>query len=718
MHKKKAPSIKPWWTQNLDKPNEKELLKNLNSAFDDLQDYSSDFKDICLQHIALYQGLSMGKDNGSSRRMQRDTEGSSGSTKMNQLIVNHLRDITDAAVSRLATTKPSTAVLPNHGVEFQDKAKAKVVKSWLDSFNYANNVDDIRRVVQRNAFICGEAYLRIDWDETKGDIHPGAKKLKKDIKVELEDGETITVSKLKRVGDVGLTSVLPFKVFSEPHPSNDFNKVSWVMTEELEYIEQLKADFPEEAKKIKPTKTNAEGDNLFLTEDDDKHDDQVTVVTLFHKATPEVPEGRQIKFTRDVILENIELPYSHGELPLIRLSSIDLPGHMRGMSPFHDLKVLQSAINTLYTIMLRDRSLAAPKLFVPSGSVDPNQQATNQPGVVQYKGGVPPTWSVPNMISGDIMSMIEKLEHTFEKLSNSSGTRRGDGIPNVEAFKAFGFFEEQATQRESTSIAKHKDFLQSIYLMITLTAADFYTQSDERMIKMMGRHNQYLLKHFNVDDLKHSYDIRVENTSALPESKAARTQTIIQLAQAFPNVFTDEKVSDMLNFSSPDAFFDLATAAINAAEAENEEIMAGNDVAEPQPFEDLLQHWESHVKQFNNPSLKSTLPRDGAETNQLIQEVLSGENTEELTSPALLLVKHLNTTEGLMFQRALINPKFAGRLADFENYPVFFQPPMTISEILQSHAAPLEPIAGDMGVDQEVVLPITQELNNPNSFSG
>ena len=711
----KPPAIKPWWTHDLDSPDDKRLLKDLNSAHADLKEYSDGFKDLCMQHIALYQGIAIDKEITKKGRTYRDSEGTAGMSKVRHLIVNHMRDVTDSAVSRLSTFKPGITVLPNHGVEFQDKAKAKVVGSWLDSYSYDNNIDDMRRKQQRDAFIFGESFLLAEWDTDRGDIHPAARKLKKTVTIETEDGE-VKVTKVKRTGDVGLRSVLPFRVFPEPHPSCDYDKVNWVMMEETEYLEQLQCQYPELKNKIKPSGTENKNEDLYKY-GLEKEQDKVTVVTLFHKATTEVPEGRLIRFTADTILENEELPYSHGEIPLIRLSSIDVPGHMRGMSPFKDLKALQASINTLYSIMLRDRSLASPKLMVPAGSVDATQQASNQPGVIQYKGGVPPSWSVPNMVSGDLMGMIDKLEQTFQKLSNSSGTRSGEGVPNVEAFKAFGFFEEQATRRESTSIAKHRDFLQTVFKFVVLTAADFYTESDERMIKMVGKHNQYLLKHFNVEDLKYSYDIRVQNTSSLPESKAARIQTIIQLSQAFPDLFTQEKIADMLDLSSPDAFFDLTAAAINAAEAENEDMMSGKDVAEPQPFEDLLQHWEAHVKQFNNPTVKATLPQDPSLANAAIQEVLSGEEELETNTPVLLMVKHLNITEGLMYQRALVNPKFAGRLADFENYPVFFKTPMNISEILMSHQAPMQPIEGDTGVDQEIVLPSTQG-QNPNNFAG
>ena len=86
----------------------------------------------------------------------------------------------------------------------------------------------------------------------------------------------------------------------------------------------------------------------------------------------------------------------------------------------------------------------------------------------------------------------------------------------------------------------------------------------------------------------------------------------------------------MINMSTPDKFFDGRTAAVNAAEQENDKMLSGDDVREPQAAEELLIHWEAHVQQLNNASTKNTLPEDPTEANILIESALSGESDDEV----------------------------------------------------------------------------------------
>ncbi len=743
-NRREAPDIKPWWNFDLiSKPAEEELHRALKKAHEDLEIYQKSRKDVMLQHLGLYKGIHLNLKNlrdipARQSRLYRETRGSASDISFNKMTVNHLRDVTDSAVARIATTKPAATVIPNHSSEFSDKAKAKVTKMWLDSFSYENNIDALRRKAQQHATIFGESWTQILWDDQKGDVIRGlddVAKMGAKVTVMDDEGKTHAVSQAEKTGDVGLKIILPFRIFMEPVASQDFVDVAWLMHEEWEYLTEVRLAYPEVKDKIKPEKDNDE--DYFPDSTEGREQQKVQVITLWHKSTRELPDGLKIKFTVDTILEKGDNTFTHGQLPFERLTFLDVPGELNGGSPYTDLKELQSSINQLYSIMIRDRSLASPKLVVPAGTIDPNANKTNKPGIIEYKGGVPPTWQVPNMVSNDILIMIDRLEATFEKLSNTSGTRRGDSLPNVEAFKAFGFFEEQATKRDSTQIAKHRDYLERLYLKILVTAAQFYSKDDKRIIKIIGKHNQYLLKSFDVDDLTHSYDIRVQTTSALPDTKGQRIQTVIELSQAYPTLFTQEKIVDMLDLSTPDAFFDQATAAVNAAEQENDMMMSGKEVQQPQNFEDLLLHWESHLKQFSDPSMKETLPEDPTLSNMAIDIAINGpgmetidgelmpiEIPEEISkldkSPAILAIRHLHTTEGLIFDHAMKNPTFAMSLLDpqFKAFPVFFDAPLSISELVAQHQSPIAPqdAAPPTGTEQQITLPPGNQ-GNPNDFT-
>ena len=50
--------------------------------------------------------------------------------------------------------------------------------------------------------------------------------------------------------------------------------------------------------------------------------------------TKRVPEGRKITFVKGRILEELEFPFSHGKLPYIRLTAIDLPNKLHPISKY------------------------------------------------------------------------------------------------------------------------------------------------------------------------------------------------------------------------------------------------------------------------------------------------------------------------------------------------------------------------------------------------
>lgn len=723
------PSIDPLWTIDLEQAKDDTILEWAKDAYNDLLDWSEPRIREALQNLAIFKGFHVDSNSINARQssLLRDSEGHYKETKFEKIVVNHLHDKVESMVARMATFRPSTAVLPTHSSEFKDKAKAKVVKAWLDSIFYERNVDDMRRKAQRHALIFGEAFLLTEWNPDIGDIHPDARKaaaMGKEITVETEDGEKVKIPANTRTGDIDWTFIMPMNVF--PEPEIEYERVDWIITREWVNVNKLRRQYPDKQDEIMPG-----SDDVLRPEENVSGDDRssnILVLTIWHRSTREMPEGRKIVLTNDLLLENIELPYDHGKLPIMHLKALDVPGELHGRSIFTNLKQLQAKMNNLYTSEIRNASLAAPKFIVPAGSLSEKSIKTNDATFIQYKGGVAPRWDVPQLSNQGNLLLIDKFERLFEKLGNESGTRRGDSLPNVEAFKAFAFFEEEAVKRDSSFIAAHRDFLQRFAVRLVELAGQFYTNEDGRTIKMIGRHNKFLLRYFDTEDLAEDYHINVQNFSALPESKSARISTVVELSRAFPGMFTDEQITDMLELSTPDKFFNLAAVAVNAAEAENEDMMSGTRIADPAVFEEILQHWEIHRKQLNDPLVKDSMPRpevlnelltatDPDFKEEIIQALTTEVEDEEgrkktATSPGVLLADHLNATEALMFERAIKNPAFAQRLSQVEMFPIFFNTPFSITEVLAQHQQALM-ISADPAGSEPTNLGTTPPPINP-----
>jgi len=80
-------------------------------------------------------------------------------------------------------------------------------------------------------------------------------------------------------------------------------------------------------------------------------DPQVPLYTLFHKPTPSVPEGREVRFVADgTILWDGPSVYGE-ELPVYRVASADVVDTPFGVSPLADVVALQQVVNMMFSTM-------------------------------------------------------------------------------------------------------------------------------------------------------------------------------------------------------------------------------------------------------------------------------------------------------------------------------------------------------------------------------
>ena len=94
--------------------------------------------------------------------------------------------------------KPAVDVLPTND-EFEDKNAAKAVKYLINHLWYINDIDAILQKMQRQARIFGETYCFIEWEPSKGDLHPLYVKAR-DSKIDLDllDEEGNSIGKIDK----------------------------------------------------------------------------------------------------------------------------------------------------------------------------------------------------------------------------------------------------------------------------------------------------------------------------------------------------------------------------------------------------------------------------------------------------------------------------------------------------------------------------------------
>ncbi|MHC4105974.1 MAG: hypothetical protein ACYSR9_13615, partial [Planctomycetota bacterium] len=188
------------------------------------------------------------------------------------------------------------------------------------------------------------------------------------------------------------------------------------------------------------------------------------------------------------------------------------------------------------------------------------------------------------------------------------------------------------------------------------TAAQFYEKDDERTLAIFGANQQWMITKLDPEHLSKPFTIRIQNSSALPESKAGRLQRIIELRKEFPGLLPDEEVLEMLELGTPNKFFDSATAAVRNAEAETDEILHEGKDHPPEEWEYHIEHWEVHAKAIQQPSFN----------------MVSKKNRK-------MMLDHIRAHEMFMLNLMVTNPVFQQRLAQLKQFPLLMSLPKPVA---------------------------------------
>lgn len=656
---------KPLWTIKLDDPdNEKEILAWLNGEITYLEQESDERVKRTQRNLAIYKGFQYhSQDAKDSNREINDSR----EKVMKKVPVNHLYELTENRMSRLIKYKPAVAILPSND-EFSDKVSAKLTKNLLDHIWYENKFEGaLSPQVARDAMLAGESYLFTLWNPDKGDLSPAYKKSKANAdkegrKIPLltetgeqekdEAGNPVYVTKPIKVGDIEYKIEFATEVFLQR--KEKWEDVQYLFVRSVEPVETLRLRYKDKASKIKPT-GEAEIYDYEKMELSYSSNDCV-VWTLWHKRIDELDSGRKIVFTKDVVLSNEEFPFSHHDLPCVRFTDIDQPKEVHGRSFYEIIKGLVATHNNLTNLIIRNQVLVAhPKWMMPVGAAKLDQ-LSNDITIVQFKGPQPPTLVQANPTPAEIFNFREQLKNEFVQIAGVFPISRGETPPGIKAGIALQFLSEQEAERFNSLILKWNEFVRQVAIQTIAVAGDYYDASDERMIRVIGTNNKWMSQFFDVAHLSKDYDIRVQNSSALPQSKAARIQTLMDLNQQFPGLLPSDQILDMLDLAQNEKFVDAVTNAVRTAEAENEKLLEADsqELASLEPMESdhHIKHWIVHTRQLQEFGFKYMTPPEKRKQ----------------------LEDHILVHEMMMVDKAAKNAAFAQQLQSLDLFPIFFVP--------------------------------------------
>lgn len=636
------------------KSDKDKTLEWLNSNFETTEHASRSRFITYRRHHALYKGVHWRFND--LRNSDRDIE---YTQRKPRHTVNFIQEMVDTKVSQMARFKTNVALIPVHD-EQSDINNAKGCKLLLDSRSEELGLEMLHQEADQIKYTYGIVFQFVLWSKDIGPLHPSYRRLSDVF------GDNIPSKYRKKlksndpihIGDVDVCNYGPDRVFPE------INKQAWKDVNHFDFIEwvnvhELKAEYPHLKDKILQNKRERYDFELLEIS---RPADMVMVRHFYHKKTKYLPEGAYIKYTDDVILEERNYPYNDDRLPFVWDGDIKSYGELWPRSFISNIEQMQRYYNNIQSAQARDLGIgSAPKWVAAKNSCDIHS-FNNEFTVMEFKGQFAPKLVQNNPVSEQSFTVQDRLESKIAKHSKVYDITRGEVPPGVTANSALRFLDEQESHRTMSDEMKRKLRVLAVYKLMLMRMAQFYKESDGRTVKMLGKNNDYLIKSIKNADFSRVYDIKLQNSSALPDTKTGKISTIVDLNTATQTdpVFRKEEIIKMLDLGLDDAFKDEATVAVDAAKQTLELLLEGEPAPEPQEWDNLLVHYSIFSKAIQSVHFK-------LKTDPQIQQNILG---------------HVMIIEHLMYNRASKNMRFLQELMTLDNYPVLFTLPQPLSALM------------------------------------
>lgn len=557
-----------------------------------------------IKNLALWIGLHYNSQNLNADF--RSDDGDDISVDTHKVIINNIYDIERNRYSKISRNQPQTRVTPK-SADYNDYVGSRVAQASLDTVKRrVKQRQKVNRML-RDSFIFGEAWIKTWWNKSGGWIDPRweryADKLKPGQKKWVNiDGERIQIDldNPMFVGDHGLKNILPWNLFIDPQVEPE--DCEWVIIEDYIHVENAKRLYPNKANKIQSDNDGYKVLNTgsLVVETLRNH---ICRWTVFGRRTEFLPDGAYFVCTEDVMLEeptdNPCEPCAEsewGDLPLERLTDIDVPGRLHGYSTINILSNLQHSENQMTTMMKHYLlMLGHPKMLIPFGADIAFDELSDGSFYVTYKGSTPPSMLSPNPIPPQVVAFADYLRDRMQKLGDLHGVSSGDIPNNVRAAKAIRLLQELEDLRATSIFSKYNDTYLALDRKLLLQMKN-YRETDGRLISILGKGNEYLIEDFDVEVLSKEFQVELEISGMLPQQPSARAEFISEMYNLTQGqLFEKEKWVKLLGFEDEKEFIDHATVSVVKAQRENDKMMKGVKLESPQPHENHLVEIREHA---------------------------------------------------------------------------------------------------------------------------
>lgn len=557
------------------------IMETVGDETDDLTIHQNNFL-----NIAYYVGKQWLTYDTSTKQIM---EAPQDNSKV-RITVNRVKPIVRANLGKLTKNKPIMTVVPAT-TEQEDIDSAKTGDKVLEFLEEELQLQSVDRATLNWGIITSLVFVKPFWNQNKGEPIPGTN---------------------ARTGECDIDVVNRFEVQYD-RTAKTWQDVKWICHNKLRDVNYVKAMYPEHADEVSEEDDISEN-NIYdiqlqslgkKTEFGQKNiKGMVRIKEYWEKPSFKYPKGRRATFTKNGVLlfysEDIgfgETDDTERELPFFPFKFIDIPGLVEGQSAVDDLRPLQREYNIARSQLINNKNmLGGPRWLVEENSLT-NDEISNEPdAIIEYAQGHNMPQQIPAMsISSDIANDINSLVEEFYFISGQNDVSHGNtNESKVKSGIAIQYLEEQDDTKIGPTVKNWIDCKKRYCRYLLKMVKNKYTEP--RTLKIVGKDNQLETMEFTGSDLT-SYDVRIQESSMLQESRTAKEERIFGLVdKGILTVDRDrELILKMLELGTTDLIYNEYAIDINKAHFEEFKWQHGDFNT---PTSDFFNH-EIHINEHN-----------------------------------------------------------------------------------------------------------------------
>jgi hypothetical protein len=277
--------------------------------------------------------------------------------------------------------------------------------------------------------------------------------------------------------------------------------------------------------------------------------DLIVVYRLFVKPGHRYfPDGAEIVFTESELIDATKFPWSHGQLPISCMGHIPMPSSRYPFSVISQIRDAVLEVSKTESQMIENRNLMANPMWV---EYDYHQLAddaiTNKPGgriKVPFRpnGADPHPIEMPELPTY-VQNLPDLLKTHVQEISGQGETSQGKVPAGARSGVAIAYLQEEDDTKLGPTVLEFEEMMERVAWQQLAIMAECFDVP--RTVSIYRKHADPEVFDFIGTMLQGVTGVNVQAGSALPRSKAAKQQYILDLYQM--GIEPDpRKVRDML----------------------------------------------------------------------------------------------------------------------------------------------------------------------------